>query len=58
MQESEKDREARLRQALRATHSLSAAARFLGVSRPTVYRWMQRYGIVVTRSPVKVLDAE
>jgi transcriptional regulator of acetoin/glycerol metabolism len=44
--------------ALRAADwNKSAAARRLGVSRPTLYRLMRQHGIVETRGTVIVLDA-
>lgn len=41
--------ERQVRDALKATDSVSAAALLLGVSRMTVYRLMKRYGIEVRR---------
>lgn len=51
--------EPELREALRKTNgSLTETAKMLEVSRATVYRWMRRYGIVIAKTPVKVLDVE
>ncbi len=41
--------ERQVRDALKATDSVAAAALMLGVSRMTVYRLMKRYGIEVRR---------
>jgi len=37
------------REALKTAGSVSGAALLLGVSRPTMYRLMQRYGIEIKR---------
>lgn len=47
----------RLRAALTLTEgNVSAAARHLGVTRVTVYKWMKRWGISVDRSVTVLLD--
>jgi transcriptional regulator of acetoin/glycerol metabolism len=39
-----------IRAALTLTEgNVSAAARTLGVSRPTLYKWMKRHGIIIQR---------
>jgi transcriptional regulator of acetoin/glycerol metabolism len=49
--------EADLRRALSLSgNSIAETARILGVTRKTVYAWMRRYGIVITKTPVKVVD--
>jgi len=39
-------------------NSITGAAEILGVTRATVYAWMKRYGIVITRKAITVLDGE
>jgi hypothetical protein len=56
---TDKDRIAQLTRAMRLSGgSVSETARLLGVSRRTVYRWMKAYGVVVTKTTVRVLDGD